>query len=173
MGNEKNLVPNSERTPKERKDRAIKAGQASGVSRRRRKSLQETAQLVAKLPLNDIGVNRLKRNGVKLDDVDPADVVTQLAIVVGIAGAAAGGDARAAKVFEDWLENADRHKREQADLEKKKKEIEKLQAEIELLKARGQVADTDVPDDGFLEALSGSAAQDWEAGPDDVPGEEA
>lgn len=173
MGNESNLKPLHKRTKSEQREIQQKGGQASGVSRRRRKSLQETAQLVAKLPLNDIGVNRLKRNGVKLDDVDPADVVTQLAIVVGIAGAAAGGDARAAKVFEDWLENADRHRREQADLEKKKKEIEKLQAEIELLKARGQVTDTDLPDDGFLEALSGSAAEDWEAGPDDVPGEES
>ncbi len=171
MGNEKNLNP--VRSENEAREKGRKGGQASGVSRRRRKSLQETAQLVAKLPLNDIGVNRMKRSGVKLDDVDPADVVTQLAIVVGIAGAAAGGDARAARVFEDWLENADRHKREQADLEKKRKEIEKLQAEIEMLKARGQVTETDVPDDGFLDALSGSAAEDWEAGPDDVPGEES
>ena len=141
MGNEKNLNP--VRSENEAREKGRKGGKASGASRRRRKSLQETAQLVAKLPLNDLGVNRLKRNGVNIDDVDPDDVVMQLGIVIGIAGAAADGDARAAKVFEDWLENAERHKREQADLEKKKQEIEKLKAEIERLKEGSSSGDDD------------------------------
>ena len=39
--NESNLIPNSERTPKERKELARKAGIASGEARRRRKTLKD------------------------------------------------------------------------------------------------------------------------------------
>ena len=40
-GNIDNLVPNSERTPDERRENARKAGVASGESRRRRKQMRE------------------------------------------------------------------------------------------------------------------------------------
>lgn len=41
MANEKNLKPNSERTPKERKELAKKAGIKSGEARRARKTMRE------------------------------------------------------------------------------------------------------------------------------------
>ena len=41
MANEKNLVPNSARTPSERKINAQKAGKASGRARREKKAIQE------------------------------------------------------------------------------------------------------------------------------------
>ena len=41
MANESNLIPNSKRTPSERRENAKKAGRASGVSRRRRKTFKE------------------------------------------------------------------------------------------------------------------------------------
>lgn len=41
MANEKNLKPNSERTPKERKKLAKKAGIKSGEARRARKTMRE------------------------------------------------------------------------------------------------------------------------------------
>ncbi|MBQ5839513.1 MAG: hypothetical protein IIW42_05770 [Bacteroidaceae bacterium] len=43
MGNEKNLKPNSARTPKEREELARKAGQASGKARREKKTAREYA----------------------------------------------------------------------------------------------------------------------------------
>ena len=49
--NESNLIPNSERTPKERQELARKAGIASGEARRRRKTLKE--ELLALLEIND------------------------------------------------------------------------------------------------------------------------
>lgn len=174
-GNESNLNP--VRTKDEARERGRAGGMASGAARRRRKSLQETARLVAKLPLNDIGVNRMKRTGVNIDGVDPEDIITQLGIVIGIAGKAANGDAKAAKVFSDWMEDAERHKHEKVELEKKKQEVEKLKAEIEklkaeteLLKAKGQAHDEEIQDDGFLAALSGSAEEDWQEGPDEPEG---
>ena len=43
MANEKNLKPNSERTPKERKENARKGGIASGKSRLAKKTAREYA----------------------------------------------------------------------------------------------------------------------------------
>ena len=44
MGNEQYLVPNSERTPQERRENARKAGQASGKARRAKADLRKVAQ---------------------------------------------------------------------------------------------------------------------------------
>ena len=44
--NEKNLIPNEERTPSERRENARKAGVASGESRRTKKSLREAMQIL-------------------------------------------------------------------------------------------------------------------------------
>ena len=41
MGNEKNLIPNSERTPEERREIARKGGKASGVSRSFRSAVKK------------------------------------------------------------------------------------------------------------------------------------
>ena len=41
MANEKNLIPNSQRTPKERQEIARKGGKASGKARRERKAFKE------------------------------------------------------------------------------------------------------------------------------------
>lgn len=53
--NEKNLKPNSERTPKERQELARKAGIASGEARRRKRSLKEQFDLLLSLPVNKDG----------------------------------------------------------------------------------------------------------------------
>jgi len=45
-GNINNLVPNEERTPEERRANARKAGQASGVARRKKADLRKAAQQI-------------------------------------------------------------------------------------------------------------------------------
>ena len=47
MANEQNLISNNERTPRERRENARKAGKASGEARRKRKTLRE--ELIALL----------------------------------------------------------------------------------------------------------------------------
>lgn len=127
MANEQNLKPNSERTPKERRKLAQKAGRASGESRRRRKSLGEAAQAVAKISLNDIGKNNLKRKGLNLDGIDPEDMNGIMALAMGQLVAGINGNSQAAQNFAEWLDLATKHKKDQL-------EIEKLQAEIDRLK---------------------------------------
>ena len=99
MPNEKNIIPNSERTPEERREIAAAGGRASGVSRRRKKSLREAAELYLSLPVSDRRAwNKLARDGVGPEDVD-----NQMAIIAGLTIKAAKGDAKAAKLLFDLL----------------------------------------------------------------------
>ncbi len=137
-----NLKSNSERTPRERKKQASKAGRASGASRRRHKSLEETVMMVAKLPLDDIGLSRAKRAGVSLDDMDDYDMTALTGMVIGQVRAAASGSSQAAKNVAEWMDLAAKHKKQQLENEKLQAEIQKLKAEIERLNS-GLGADDD------------------------------
>ena len=103
MPNEKNLVPNEQRTPSERRENAQKAGIASGVSRRRRRALKEAADLYLSLPVSDKrSWNKLARRG-----IDPEDIDNQMAMIIGLTMAATAGDAKAAKVIIDLIGEED------------------------------------------------------------------
>lgn len=99
MPNEQNLIPFDERTESEQREIRSAGGQASGVSRRRKKSLREAAELYLSLPVVDKRTwNRLAREGVEPEDVD-----NQMAIIAGLALKAMKGDSRAAKVLFDLI----------------------------------------------------------------------
>ena len=82
----KNLVPNEERTPDELRSITQKGGIASGVARRRKRSMREAADYYLALPETDHrSVNALLR-----DAVDPEE---------GITARAKKGDPQAANVL--------------------------------------------------------------------------
>lgn len=106
MPNENNIISNSERTPKERREIAAAGGRASGVSRRRKKSLREAAELYLSLPVADKKAwNKLARDGVEPEDVD-----NQMAIIAGLTMKAIKGDAKAAKVIFDLIGTQEENK---------------------------------------------------------------
>lgn len=98
MANEKNLVPNSARTPSERRENASKAGVASGVSRRRKKSLKQKMQLLLSLPAADNDQTELATMG-----IDPEDMDNEMVLVKALFIAAAAGDTRAFDRIQDVL----------------------------------------------------------------------
>lgn len=99
MPNEQNLIPMDQRSQSEAKELGREGGRASGVSRRRKRSLREAADLYLSLPVADKRTwNRLARDG-----VDPEDVDNQMAVIAGLTIKAAKGDAKAAKVLFDLL----------------------------------------------------------------------
>ena len=113
MPNEKNLMPiqevNSNRTREQHSEDSRKGGVASGVSRRRKRSLKEAADLYLSLPVSDRKMwNKISRRG-----VDPEDIDNQMAMVIGLTMAATAGDAKAAKVIVDLL-GEDSHSEEAA-----------------------------------------------------------
>ena len=113
MPNEKNLMPiqevNSNRTREQHSEDSRKGGVASGVSRRRKRSLKEAADLFLSLPVSDRKIwNKISRHG-----VDPEDIDNQMAMIIGLTMAATAGDAKAAKVIVDLL-GEDAHSEEAA-----------------------------------------------------------
>ena len=99
MPNEQNLMPieevNSRRTREQHSEDSRRAGIASGMSRRRKKSLREAAELYLSLPVADKRAwNKLARDG-----VDPEDVDNQMAIIAGLTIKAVKGDSKAAKLL--------------------------------------------------------------------------
>ena len=99
MANERNIIPNSERTPEERREIARAGGIASGAARRRKRSLKQAADLYLSLPVTDRRVwNKIARDGVEPEDID-----NQMSMIVGLTEAAVQGDARCAKMLVDLL----------------------------------------------------------------------
>lgn len=99
MPNEQNLIPLDKRTKSEQRKIQSMGGCSSGVSRRRKKSLREAAELYLSLPVSDKRAwNRLARDGVEPEDVD-----NQMAIISGLAMKAMEGDPKAAKVLFDLI----------------------------------------------------------------------
>ena len=95
MSNEKNLIPNSERSPTELSEMGKAGGIASGRARRRKRSMKEAADYYLSLPETD----RRRVNAMLRDQIDPEDVDNQMSVVMGMAEAAKRGDARAAGVL--------------------------------------------------------------------------
>ena len=99
MPNEKNLIPMDRRSQSEARELGRNGGIASGVSRRRKRSLKEAADLYLSLPVSDRKMwNKISRRG-----VDPDDIDNQMAMIIGLTMAATAGDAKAAKVIVDLL----------------------------------------------------------------------
>ena len=99
MPNEKNLIPMDQRSKSEARELGRNGGIASGVPRRRKRSLKEAADLYLSLPVSDRRVwNKIARKG-----VDPEDIDNQMAMIIGLTMAATAGDAKAAKVIVDLL----------------------------------------------------------------------
>ena len=99
MPNEKNLIPMDQRSKSEARELGRNGGIASGISRRRKRSLKEAADLYLSLPVSDRKMwNKISRRG-----VDPDDIDNQMAMIIGLTIAATAGDAKAAKIIVDLL----------------------------------------------------------------------
>ena len=99
MRNEKNLIPNSERTPEERRRNAAKAGRASGEARRAKKTLRGNMELILSLPVRDgRKKEKLEELGIGGDDMSNAMV-----IAAALFQKAAGGDVGAVKELRDLV----------------------------------------------------------------------
>lgn len=94
-GIENLVTPSTE----EARERGHKGGIASGVARRRKKSLREAADLYLSLPVSD----RRRWNAIAKAGVDPDDIDNQMAMIIGLTQSAMAGDARAARVIVDLI----------------------------------------------------------------------
>ena len=151
MANEQNLLPfGSGQSREKARENGRKGGKASGVAKRRKKDIAKLIDMIGQMPLNEIGKCTLKRGGVDLTGIDPGDTTMEYSAVAGMYIAAQRGNPKAFEALTKY----------KAQKEKDQLEIEKLKAEIEKLK-EGLRNQADIPDDGFLDAIKGTAAKDW------------
>mgnify|MGYP006886759325 CR=1 FL=1 len=135
MPNEKNLISNSERTPKERRELAVKAGKASGEARRRKRDAQQAAKLILNLPVQGASEQTLESMG-----VDENDFTNMVALMARMYAKAMGqGDSGAARFLIDMTGGDERRnierehlklERERLDFEKKKYEDERSRESV-------------------------------------------
>ena len=142
--NENNLIPI--RTESEAREKGRKGGRKSGEARRRKRNLKAAMKAVLSLPVQDTD----KWNAISAIGVDPADIDNQTAIVCALMSSAMAGDVAAFKEIRSLLgedNDAERVKLRKQELKLKEKKLDD--------------GDEEVPDDGFLDALNGAAAGDW------------
>ena len=138
--NEGNLIP--VRSENEAREKGKKGGQASGVSRRRKKTILQIINTLETCPLNEIGKAELKRGGLDLTEIDPDNLTAMDGAVAGMFISSRRGNHKA-------FEQLTKYKLQQ---QKDKLEIEKLKAEIEKLK-RSNADNTSSPVNGVLESI--------------------
>lgn len=108
------LISIGDRTKEEQQKICSAGGKASGVSRRRKRSLKEAADLFLSLPVTDTKTyNKMIRAGVDADDID-----YQMAVVIGMTTKAIKGDAKAAKVLIEMLGGTKEEDAQQNTLDK-------------------------------------------------------
>lgn len=108
------LISIGDRTTEEQQRICSAGGKASGVSRRRKRSLKEAADLFLSLPVTDNKTfNKLVKSGVEVEDID-----YQMAVVAGLTQKAMKGDAKAAKVLIEMLGGTKDEEAQQNTLEK-------------------------------------------------------
>ncbi len=142
--NEKNLVPNSERSPSELREMRKNGGRKSGETRRRKKALKS---LMNDLLSGDIVNDEIYNRTIDMGCNDPT---YGAAVVAAMVRQAALGDTKAFNAIVDLIGEGSSGERVK---------LQKKQVALQEKKLSGEEEQT--PDDGFLSALDGSAAEDW------------
>ena len=98
-------------TGDEQAEIASQGGKASGVSRRRKRTLKQAAELAMSLPVSDPKIKtKLKKMGFDVGDAD-----NQMAVIVGLMGRAMKGDPKASALLFELLDDGNASGNEQAE----------------------------------------------------------
>ena len=154
MANEKNLIPNDQRTPSERRENAKKAGQASGAARRRKRAMRRAASMLLNTPVPANTQTKLAAAIKELLGIfgyNEADVTYQDALLAGIMLKAMKGDVRAAEFIRDTAGESPALEIRKAELKLKREQAGGVvsKAENNLLDAimgAGEVDTDDLPE---------------------------
>lgn len=149
MANENNLIPNSERSPSELREMRKNGGRKSGEVRRRKKSMRDAMNFMLSQPVMNTDIY----NQTALMGVDPENIDNQNAIIASMIREAATGNVKAFSAICELIgENSGGRRAEIAREELKLKKA---------AEARRNGETEQIADDGFIEALNGTAAEDW------------
>lgn len=128
--NDKNLIPNSQRSPSELKAMTSKGGKRSGEVRRQRKTQREQLQLLLSLPLkNPKAVEQIKNLG-----IEDTEINNQMAMNVAMFNLILKGGKGAVQAYNSINDLIGDNEKRKLELEKAREEIARLKLEQEKLK---------------------------------------
>lgn len=147
-----NLIPFNKRTKVEQRKIQSAGGRASGAARRKKADFRKTlnALLTAEIDYPE-WTPFLESLGL--------DSTVEAAVNAAMIREALKGNVKAYEAIARYSGQSDRT---DADQEEQKARTEAAKAQTAAAKAKsGQGEEEEAPDDGFLEALKGSASEDW------------
>lgn len=125
MANEQNLVRNEDRTPKQRRENARKAGKASAAKRRERMAMQGMAQIVLDMPCEVGDLDEIR--DIAFEQFPDANLTVGQAAVLAVAKKAKRGDVAALTFLRDTAGEKPADKVEMSgDIAKASAEIRKM-----------------------------------------------
>lgn len=165
MANEKNLTPfTSDQSREEAVKNGAKGGRASGQARRRKKMLKEGIAAMMQEQAPEGAVKSFRKAGF---DVSTNYEAMVAACMIG----AMNGNVRMLELVSDLMGERERDviRREMLELDRERFEVEKKRTEaetkrVELMNKEMSNDDEEETDDGFIEALKGTASADWSEG---------
>lgn len=165
MANEHNLkkgVATQFRSGEEAVRNGRKGGEKSGEVRREKRDFKKRMQAALEAAADPSVARHMSKTGIEISD--NMDVV-----IAGIMKGVLRGDPRAISMALEYAGENEKEKRkdELFEIEKRKTEADAQKAEMETelykmrLEAIKGIGQEELPDDGFLDALKGTAAEDW------------
>lgn len=149
MANESNLIPLTELTEEERRAMASKAGKASVVARRRKKSMKDAMNLLLSLPVDESNKAKMERLG-----IDPSAADNQMLMLISAFQQAVKGNVRAMEFIKD-LTGASA----MTELDKKQLKIENDKIALQRKKIEQDAPTTDDNIQQKMDAIDGILAQ--------------
>ena len=149
MANENNLIPVTERSKEEARALSSKGGKASGVTRRRKKTMKDAMNLLLALPVDDANRAKMERLG-----IDPSIADNQMLMLIAAFQQAIKGNVRAMEFIKEITGSS-----AMTELDKKqlKLENEKIALQREKLTQEAPVTDDRVQQK--MDAIDGILAQ--------------
>ena len=161
MANIDNLRPSEYKLSQEE---AKKGGRNSAKARRRKKDLKARLEMVMQMQADPKVAAAMSKTGIEVED--NLDVVIA-SMMKGVMKSNPQMTEKVLKLIGQDATEAQKQAKAELEIEKARLEIERQQIENEKQKIwleavkRQQGQAEELPDDGFLEALKGSALEDW------------
>ncbi len=161
----KNLIPDTERTKEEQKEIRKKGGKASGKARKEKSELKKRLKIIMESTADPKVAASLSKTGIDVND--NLDVLIA-SMMKGVMKSNPHVIDKVLKLLD--YDQRETNRKEMFEIEKQKAELEVAKIELENEKQRlwieavkaQQGQGIELPDDGFIDALRGSAAEDWE-----------
>lgn len=158
-----NLIPITSRSSEETREMGKKGGKKSGEVRRAKKTFRESLKIMMEEQAPEKILKAFDRNGYEV--TTHREAITAAILMGAMKGNPKMVDKALELLGEDYKMNA---RLAEVEIAKERLEMEKSKVAIEEAKAKAWMEalkdqqEAEMEDDGFLDALKGTATEDWD-----------